>query len=78
MHASTLALLALAACSAALPVHDASKFSARHGRRQSSTTIPGLDFPADQTNLTVPAGLYLNELAVGIGFQKCVGAFMLS
>ena len=55
-----------------------SKISARHSRRQSSTTIPGLDFSADQTNLTVPAGLYLNELAVGIGFQKCVGAFGLS
>ena len=78
MHASTLALLALAASSIALPVHDASKLSARHARRQSSTTIPGLDFPADQTNLTVPAGLYANEIAVGIGFQKCVGAWTRS
>lgn len=67
-----LLAMALAAPAHALPIHDTPRRSVPHARRQTAGSLPGLDFPASQTTLTVPAALYLNELALGVGFQKCV------
>ena len=66
-------LLALAVPCLALPIHDASPAASRHLiRRQAAATVPGLDFPAGQTALTVPEGAFLNSIQLGVGFQKRV------
>lgn len=67
-------ILALAVPCLALPIHDASAAASRHLARRQAATIPGLDFPAGQTALTVPEGAYLNSIQVGVGFQKRVSS----